>query len=157
MPTTFGNTAFADARTSLLAELDALKADMVTNVVVPRFDAIYDTHWEEPFIDFNALSISFETVEGLTLSPNRYEFMYRVECRIMTGWDNQNFDEETFYNLANSVVNWILTYGASMSNNFRFKSSEPITVEPNVHFEDTRTVGGLVKFTIYGVEVYTPA
>ena len=156
MPVTFGNTAFSDARTSVLAELDALKANLITNAVVPRFDAVYDTHWEEPLVDFNALSVSIEEVSSEQLGPNRIEFLYRVECRIMTGWENQNFDEKVFYDLANSVVNWMLTYGASMTNNFRFKQTVPIAIEPNVVFADTRTIGGRVMFTIYGVEVYTP-
>lgn len=157
MPTTFGNTAFQDARDSVMAELDALVSYMTTNSVSPKFDAAYDTHWETPAPDFYAVTCSIAGVTHTDLAPNKPEFIYTVECRILTGNENSNFEEEIFYNLANSLVNWFFTHGASMTDNFRFKPTVPIQVVPNLVFSDIKAIGGTVTFTIFGVEEYTPA
>lgn len=157
MPTTFGNTAFQDARDAVVAELDALMANMVSNSISPKFDAVYDTHLENPALDFNCVSVGIPEIESVDQITNRPEFLYKIECRIMTGAANSNFEEERFLDLANSVVNWMYTYGASMTDNFRMKTERGVEVESNVVFSDTRSIGGTVTFYVYGFEEYTPA
>lgn len=157
MPTTFGNTAFQDARDAVVAELDALMANMVANSIVPKFDAVYDTHLENPALDFNCVSVGIPEIVSVDQVTNRPEFLYKIELRIMTGAANSNFEEERFLDLANSVVNWFYTYGQSMADSFRFKTERGVQVESNVVFSDTRSLGGTVTFYIYGFEEYTPA
>jgi hypothetical protein len=162
MATIYGqNTAFEIIRTRVSANLDALAANMVTNSIVPRFDAVYDTHWENPAIDFNAISYSVSEIVGFVTegsSVGRIEFLYSIEMRIMTGNDNQPYDEVTFLQLANSVANWFLERLTTLGSNLRVKTEggrEIIRVEPNITFSDTRTVGGRVILLIYGFEAYT--
>jgi hypothetical protein len=162
MATIYGqNTAFETIRTRVGANLDALAANMVTNTIVPRFDAVYDTHWENPAIDFNAISYSVSEIVGFVTPGSgvgRIEFLYNIEMRIMTGNDNQPHDEVTFLQLANSVANWFLERLHALGSNLNVKTEtgrDIIRVEPNVTFEDTRTIGGRVWLLIYGFETYT--
>lgn len=163
MPTTYGtNTAFELMRSTFITNLDALAANMVTNNIVPRFDAVYDTHWENPAIDFYAISLGVPEIIGTSPSPSvgagRYEFLYQIELRIMMGEYNQAHSEVTFMQLANSVVNWFLSH-ISFGNNFAIKTDSSgrdiFRVEFPVVFEDTRTIGGRVWFFVYGIEAFT--
>lgn len=162
MATIYGqNTAFDVIRTRVSANLDALAANMVTNSIVPRFDAVYDTHWENPAIDFNAVSYSISEVIGFTnsgMGAGEIEFLYTIEFRIMTGDTNQPYDEVTFLRLANSVLNWFLERLGAIGSNLRVKTESGrniFRVEPNITFDDTRTVGGRVWLFIYGIENFT--
>ena len=158
MPTTFGNTAFQDARDAVVAELDALMANMVSNSIVPKFDAVYDTHLENPALDYNCVSVGIPEITSLNVSiHNRPEFLYKIELRIMTADMNGNVEEERFLDLANSVVNWFYTYGQSMADNFRFKPDRGVEVVSNVQFAETMSIGGTVTFYVFGFEEYTPA
>lgn len=155
MPITYGtNDAFNDARDVVVTALESLMAAMVSGAIVPKFDAVYDTHWENPAFDFHCVSVSIAEVTHAQIAKD-IEFLYRIELRILTGNDNQPFDEETFYDLANSVINWFMSHQSSLGSEYRFKPSIPIEIVPNVRFDDTRTVGGYVRFTIFGREAYT--
>jgi len=155
MPTTYDNDAFDDARTAVLTELDELLTYMAANAIVPKFDAVYDTHWETPALDFNCVSVGITDVSDLTLSPNRVEYLYTIELRIYTGEENTVHAEVTFLRLANSVLNWFRAHASTLTGSFRLKDSIPARVESNIFFEDTGAKGGRVTFTIFGVEVYT--
>jgi|CXWL01.1.fsa_nt_gi hypothetical protein len=157
MPSVYGtNTAFQSARDALETELNELAADMVTNVVVPRFDAVYDTWYETPAPDYNCVCIGIPRVDGREIvGAGREEFIYRFTLRVLTGDFDDNFEEERFLNLANSIMNWMFTHEQTMANNYRLKREEPIEIVANVRFDDIQAIGGTVSFSIYGVEAYT--
>lgn len=162
MPVTYGNTAFDDARDKVCDALDALGANMVSNSVVPRFAAIssgvyvHRLHLQDVALTFNTMSAGISEVTHTQLSPGRIEFMYRFEVRILTGNVNSYFDEELFYRLANSVINWLFAH-LSLGSGHQVKPSISIQIEPNIVFSDTMTRGGRVLFTTFGVEEYTQA
>jgi hypothetical protein len=157
MPTIYGqNTSFDTARTVVKNALDALKAAMISGSVTPRFDAVYNTHWTEPAVDFPAVSISIDPIDAIPLG-NRVEFMYRVKLRILTGDANSFKDEVTFLQLANSVLNWFFEHISTLGSGFVVKKDAGVgaKVTPNLVFDDVRAIGGTVEFTIFGIEVYT--
>lgn len=157
MPAIYGtNTAFDTFRAMLATQLAALEAQMVTDAVTPRFAAIYNTHWDTPAVVFPSISVGIPQVIDRPLSSaGQIEYLYSVELRILTGESNAPNDEVVFLELANSVFNWFRSHRAALKTaGFYIKDEVGIKVEPNIVYEDTRTIGGRVMITFFGIESY---
>jgi hypothetical protein len=165
MSTVYGtNSDFDVARTVVASQLTALQNAMILAGTDPRINsaaaAIYSTHLGDPALVFNSVSIGIPTIDmafpAMKSSPAGavINMLFHVDLRVMIGNSNAYNDEVKTLQICNSIVNWLETH-RNMGSNFVLWETQG--VESGVRFEDTDTVGGLIKFTMRITEAYVAA
>jgi hypothetical protein len=161
MATEYGtNTSFETIRDLIVAELNALKTNMVTNSIVPAISAVYANHWADPALTFNAVSVGLTTSEHSTIAQSAdpvgpaISDEVNVEIRVMIGYRKIYMDELMIGRLMNSIMNW-LQEQRKLDTNYRIW--ETMRTENGIRFEDTDTIGGQVTVLVRGQGAYTTA
>lgn len=167
MSTTYGdNNEFEDIRTAVVALMNGLKTQMVTDSVVPAIASVYNKPTADPNITFNAVAVSMESADldvvGVFAGPVA-TIIAQVTIRVMIGNADAEVDEVVFWQLANSIENWI-NERRSFDIAGAYDETSPQFVLLGSHhieliglFEDTQTVGGIVSFPVRAWNVYESA
>jgi hypothetical protein len=147
-------------RTLVAAELNLLKADMVTNSIDPAIDTVYTTHFADPDLSFNAVSIGVSTVENEFPAvksdpggPYITTFL-TVDLRVMIGNRNNYMDEIKISRLCTSIMNW-MQENRALDSDHRVWDTVRFTLGDI--FDDTDTIGGTVSFVVRSCHLYTAA
>lgn len=164
MPTVYGtNSSFDTMRTAVATQMTALVNAMIAGSIVPRFAAtgVYSTHWAEPMLVFNSVSIGIPSIEmefpAMKGSPagSVINMICTVELRVLTGNTPDYLDEITVARLCNSIVNWLEIHRGTFGTGIVvWKTAQ---VETAVRFTDTDTIGGRVRFTLRTTEAFVAA
>lgn len=161
MATQYGTfTSFETARTLIVTELNALKANMVTNSIVPAISSVHSTHHADPALTFNAVSVGQPSAEdefpALKSDPGGpyITSLVTVEVRVMIGNRNDYMDEIKIGRLLNSIMNWLQENRAMDASN-RVWDTMRTTIGDA--FDDTDTIGGTLQFLVRSCHSYMAA
>jgi hypothetical protein len=167
MATTYGDAILDSARTLISTVLNALKSNMVTNAISPRFAAIYDTHWQTTAPTYPALSIGLGVLEAPTqAAPGSAAgsievIAVTVELRILTaddGGPNAYRDEAAICQLVNSAMNWLQERRhLGTQGGYDWHIIGPFRGEMDAEFPYTRSIGGKLTLVIKAWLKYTAA
>lgn len=159
------NTYWDQLRSAIVTELTALKTNIDTNGHSPAIAAVYNSHLGTADWSFNAVSVGISAVDmeypfekGDPKGPI-IDYIFRVDIRVMIGYENVYHDEIKVLRLCQSVVNWLSEnyHPDGLANSDAFQITEPGRVTTRMDFEDTETIGGLVEFTVRARVAYTAA
>jgi hypothetical protein len=144
----YGTTDSIDGlRTLFATHLNTLMTAMASGYD-PTFSYIYNYHIVAP-LRLNAVTIGI----GAGLTADMYgmdggvghEYVIPVELRVHTGYIGDTKDEQKIARLLQSLDNYFNT-NKSLGSNYELMRT--MSVDPNVTFGDSYTIGGSITFEV---------
>jgi hypothetical protein len=138
--------------TYVYIELLALKALMLSEGHSPTFNYLYSYH-QVALLRLNAVTIAIDdgntepignaTVSGISTAVYYY---FDVSIRVHTEYEGDQIDTLKNERLLNSIDSYMHTHVQNESANYEI--IEMLSFNPSITFDDSRTVGGEIKYRL---------
>jgi len=161
MPTVYGSDdAYALARADVASEITDLIAAMVTAGTDPRFAAVYAGHTSTAPMSFPCATVGIagglHKMPALHSSPAgpATRTIIGIEIRVLLGYAPTYFDDLKIGRLFNSTLNWLNEHRTLDNGEV---VTDDITTAMTGFFDDTDTIGGIIRLDVMMHQAFTAA